>query len=163
MVLTVVATAAGSAAVIAYQPSLQRRAEAIQLAEAAAAGGGSAAAGNLVVDDGADDGKQAAKGKKKAAQESSPTWFNGAQVDTAAGIVQVRVQLDEGQIRDVQVLIGPHMTRHSVWLSRQATELLRAEVVQAQSADVDMITGATYTSTGYLQSLQAALDAAEGS
>jgi uncharacterized protein with FMN-binding domain len=89
-------------------------------------------------------------------------WTDGPAIRTKAGLVQVRVAIHKNKIRDVQLLQGPHGTRHSAWLSRRAVMILRHEVLNAQSADVDMISGATYTSDGYLRSLQAALDAAKG-
>jgi uncharacterized protein with FMN-binding domain len=91
------------------------------------------------------------------------SWSDGPEVETPAGVVQVRVGMVGSSIGDVQLVRGPHATRHSAWLSRQAATILRAEVLDAQSAGVDMISGATYTSEGYLHSLQAALDAAKGS
>jgi uncharacterized protein with FMN-binding domain len=50
----------------------------------------------------------------------------------------------------------------SLRISQQAEPLLRNEALQAQSANVDLLSGATYTSEGYARSLQGALDKAAG-
>ncbi len=47
-------------------------------------------------------------------------------------------------------------------ISQYAAPVLRSEALQAQSAQIDLVSGATYTSDGYAQSLQAALDQAHG-
>ena len=58
----------------------------------------------------------------------------------------------------VTALRLPHRLPMDVRLSRPAARRLEREVISAQSADVDMVSGATYTSQGYLRSLQSALD-----
>lgn len=84
----------------------------------------------------------------------------GALVETPYGRVQVRVSLLGHRITDV---IAAHLTDSSstsVDISARAAPILRQEALSAQSADIDMVSGATYTSEGYRTSLQAALDAA---
>ena len=65
-----------------------------------------------------------------------------------------------GAITDVTPLQLTDSDSRSVAISNAAAPRLHDEVLQAQSADVSMVGGATYTSEGYLTSLQAALDAA---
>jgi uncharacterized protein with FMN-binding domain len=79
---------------------------------------------------------------------------------TRYGIVQVQVTLSGNQIVDVQALQLPSAKTKSQQISTSAEPRLLQEVLAAQSAQVDTISGATYTSIGYQQSLQAALDAA---
>ena len=74
------------------------------------------------------------------------------------GDVQVRVTLDNGRITDVQPLKMPSDRRRSAEITQAATPILHDEVLQAQSAVIDLVSGATYTSDAYAQSLQAALD-----
>ena len=88
--------------------------------------------------------------------------FTGQTVDTPYGPVQVRLQLQAGRIVDVTALQTPDSAGYSRQLARYAVPLLRSEVLRAQSADIDTISGATYTSEGYAQSAQAALDRAHG-
>jgi uncharacterized protein with FMN-binding domain len=85
---------------------------------------------------------------------------DGPAVTTPYGDVQVEVVLTGGRITDVRALHLTDSGGHSRRISAYAAPLLRAEVLAAQSAHVDMVSGATFTSEGYLGSLQAALDAA---
>ncbi len=86
--------------------------------------------------------------------------LTGNAVQTPYGDVQIQVTLQNGTITDVQALQLPNDRGHSAEISQYASPQLRSEVLQAQSAQVDTISGATYTSEGYVQSLQSALDQA---
>jgi uncharacterized protein with FMN-binding domain len=85
---------------------------------------------------------------------------DGDPVDNNYGTVQVRVTLRGNQIVDVQPLQMPFDHQRSLEISQQAAPLLRQEVLQAQSANIQLLSGATYTSDSYAQSLQSALDKA---
>ena len=74
------------------------------------------------------------------------------------GDVQVQVTIDHGQITSVTAPQLPHDRRRSQEISNYAAPILSQEALQAQSANIDSVSGATYTSEGYAQSLQAALD-----
>lgn len=86
--------------------------------------------------------------------------YQGAVVSTRFGSVQVQVTVKAGVITDVTALHLTDEDRRSVQISNSAAPLLRSEVLSAQSANVQTISGATITSDAYLSSLQAALDAA---
>jgi uncharacterized protein with FMN-binding domain len=90
--------------------------------------------------------------------------FTGQKTGTAVqipfGTVQVQVTFQNGKITDVQPVQMPSDQRHSQEISTAVAPMLHDEVLQAQSAQVNTISGATYTSMGYLQSLQSALDQA---
>ncbi len=86
--------------------------------------------------------------------------FDGAQVQTRFGTVQVRVTIQDGKITEVTALQLTDAERKSAQISSRAAPVLRSEVLQAQSANVQTVGGATVTSDAYLTSLQAALDAA---
>ncbi|QCP00297.1 FMN-binding protein [Arthrobacter sp. 24S4-2] len=86
--------------------------------------------------------------------------YAGSVVQTRFGAVQVQITMKAGSITDVQALQLTDDDRKSVQISNRAAPLLRAEVLAAQSADVQTIGGATVTSDAYLNSLQAAIDAA---
>jgi uncharacterized protein with FMN-binding domain len=94
-----------------------------------------------------------------AAAKSAGT-YDGAVVQTRFGAVQVQITVSSGTITDVTALQLTDAERKSVQISNRAAPLLRAEVLTAQSASVQTISGATVTSVAYLNSLQAALDAA---
>lgn len=84
----------------------------------------------------------------------------GALVATPYGDVQVRVAFTGKHITDVRALRLTDRSGTSVSISAQAEPILRQEALDAQSAQIDMVSGATYTSEGYVQSLQSAIDAA---
>ena len=84
--------------------------------------------------------------------------IDGPIAPTDYGDVQVRVTLNGTQIVDVQPLMMPNDRSRSVRISQEAGPLLRQEVLRAQSANIDFVSGATYTSDGYIRSLQGALD-----
>jgi hypothetical protein len=85
----------------------------------------------------------------------------GAVASTQWGPVQVQVTLDGGgTITSVQVLQRPSGNGVDDQINSQALPILTRETIDAQSAQIDMVSGATVTSTGYLQSLQSALDQA---
>jgi uncharacterized protein with FMN-binding domain len=86
--------------------------------------------------------------------------FRGATEQTPFGPMQVAAVISGGRLTDVKVLQKTNQGGRSVQISNQADPMLRSEVLQAQSANVSTIGGATYTSEGYLQSLQSALDQA---
>ena len=86
--------------------------------------------------------------------------YPGSVVQTRFGSVQVQITVQAGKITDVTALQLTDAERKSVQISNRAAPLLRDEVLQAQSADVQTISCATVTSEAYLNSLQAALDAA---
>jgi uncharacterized protein with FMN-binding domain len=84
--------------------------------------------------------------------------LTGAAVQDPYGTVQVVATLKRGRITDVQAVALPLDNDRSRSINTAAAPLLRTEVLRAQSAQVDVISGATYTSQAYAQSLQAALD-----
>jgi uncharacterized protein with FMN-binding domain len=74
--------------------------------------------------------------------------------------VQVQAVIAGGKITDVVPLQLTDVGSLSGEIDQQAVPMLKSEVLSSQSANVDTVGGATYTSQGYLNSLQAALDAA---
>jgi uncharacterized protein with FMN-binding domain len=88
--------------------------------------------------------------------------YTGPQIDAQYGLVQVQAVIHNGKIADVQVLQYPSDRRTSVRINNVALPWLKQEVIQAQTANVDLITGATLTSEAYEMSLNSALDQAKG-
>ena len=76
------------------------------------------------------------------------------------GQVQVRATLASGRITAVDVLRTPDENAHDRQVNAAAVPVLVRETLAAQSTRIDMVSGATFTSTGYVRSLQAALDRA---
>ena len=85
---------------------------------------------------------------------------DGAVVGTQYGSVQVRVSFTGKKITNVHALQLTDSSRTSVSISAGAAPTLRREALAAQSAQIDVVSGATYTSEAYQQSLQSAIDAA---
>ncbi|MFC8235023.1 FMN-binding protein [Streptomyces sp. NPDC057284] len=91
----------------------------------------------------------------------SPTGtFTGAPVDTQYGTVQVAATLSKGKITAVKVLRAPDRSGRDQEIAAYALPRLTQEAIGAQSAHIDAVSGASYTSQGYIQSLQSALDQA---
>jgi uncharacterized protein with FMN-binding domain len=88
------------------------------------------------------------------------TVVDGSVAQTRWGPVQVQVTIAGGRIINVTVLQQPNGNRRDQEINAYAIPQLNQEVLAAQSARIDTVGGATVTSDGYLQSLQAALDAA---
>ena len=82
----------------------------------------------------------------------------GPVVQTPFGSVQVRVTSHGRRIVNVTAVQLPGDTGYSQLLSQTAGPRLRQEALTAQSAHIDAVSGATYTSDGYARSLQSALD-----
>jgi uncharacterized protein with FMN-binding domain len=82
----------------------------------------------------------------------------GSSVQTRYGPVQVSVTFAAGQITDVQALQVPGGHHESVQFNARATPILAQEIISAQSGQLDTVSGATYTSEAYAQSVQSAID-----
>ena len=86
--------------------------------------------------------------------------FTGATESTRYGDVQVQITVENGALTDVTALQLTDHDQRSVSISNRAAPVLRQQVLAAQSANVQGVSGATYTSDGYLRSVQSALDQA---
>jgi len=83
--------------------------------------------------------------------------YTGQTVDVNYGLVQVQTTIQSGKIAAVQFLQYPNDRRTSQQINSIAMPYLQQEAIQAQSANVDIISGATLTSEGFQMSLQSAL------
>ncbi|MGV8886122.1 MAG: FMN-binding protein [Microbacteriaceae bacterium] len=86
--------------------------------------------------------------------------YTGDSVGTRFGNVQVAITVSSGSLTDVTATHLTDADNRSVSISNRAAPVLRSEVLASQSARVSLVSGATYTSDAYLQSLQSALDRA---
>ncbi len=91
---------------------------------------------------------------------STSTTYTGDAVGTRYGDVQVEITVVAGKVTAAQVLQVPWSNRKDQQINAAAVPVLNDEAVSAQSASIDMVSGATYTSEGYIGSLQSALDQA---
>jgi uncharacterized protein with FMN-binding domain len=88
------------------------------------------------------------------------TWTGADEFAGNYGDVQVQLVVRGGRITDVVAVTMPTDRRRSAQISQDAGPQLHDEVLQAQGATIDTVSGATYTSDAYAQSVQAALDRA---
>ena len=88
------------------------------------------------------------------------TTVTGSTASTRWGDVQVSITVTDGKITAVDVPEYPTGNGKDREINADALPVLTQETLAAQSADIDMVSGATVTSQGYLQSLQSALDKA---
>lgn len=103
---------------------------------------------------------QAAKGASSGGTKEKSGSVTGDLVQTPYGDVQVRIWFSGKRITQVHAVHLTDSSSTSVSISQGAAPTLREEALSAQSAQIDMVSGATYTSQGYIQSLQSAIDAA---
>jgi uncharacterized protein with FMN-binding domain len=104
-------------------------------------------------------GSASASPSASATSEAAKT-YNGSVASTRWGDVQVTITVAGGKITDVGVPIYPSENGRDQEINAYALPTLRQETLDAQSASINTVSGATVTSDGYIQSLQAALDAA---
>ncbi|MFI8305807.1 FMN-binding protein [Streptomyces sp. NPDC085927] len=144
-----------------YKKSLQSaldKAKAAGAAEAAENGGGSAADASAG-DGSAGSGQGGGGGDARAALEDGTV--TGDAVQTEYGAVQVRITVEGGKITKAEAVQAPKGGQ-SDRVTNQSVPRLNQAVVKTGGADVDAVSGATYTSAGYKKSLQSALDQAGG-
>nr|WP_132050141.1 FMN-binding protein [Curtobacterium sp. PhB136] len=106
---------------------------------------------------GASGTENASSGSGSSAADGT---YTGTAVSTRYGDVQVEVIVAGGKLTEVTALQLTDDDPRSSMISAQAAPVLRQEALTAQSAQIDTVSGATYTSDGYIQSLQSALDQA---
>ena len=126
---------------------------------AASTGNAAGSSSELDTSDSSGTGTSGTTGSAGAAAKAGGT-YDGDVVQTRFGSVQVQITVKAGTITDVTALKLTDHEGRSVQISNYDAPILRSEVLQAQSADVQTVGGATVTSDAYLTSLQAALDAA---
>jgi uncharacterized protein with FMN-binding domain len=88
------------------------------------------------------------------------TSYTGSAAQTRYGPVQVQVTVKNGKVVSADAVVYPTNGPRDAQINSYAIPALNAEAVSAGSASIDMVSGATFTSEGYLSSLQSALDQA---
>ncbi|WP_328887807.1 FMN-binding protein [Streptomyces sp. NBC_00316] len=147
IVLASAATVSGMVLLLSLKPHTTPRA-----AVAAPSVGSSASAGS-----GGSSGSTGSSGSATGTKT-----VTGDSVQTRYGPVQVRVTVKNGKLTDVTAVTYPQENPRDQQINSYAIPRLTREALAAQSADIDTVTGATYTSDGYRTSLQSALDQADG-
>lgn len=125
--------------------------------ESAGSGGPPLAAGR----GGSRSGEASRSGGSGGAKGGRPSGtYTGPVIHVLYGPVQVSVALKNGKLVDVKALQLPTEHPQSLFISEQVAPLLRSEALKAQSAEINIVTGATFTSEGFAQSLAQALSRA---
>jgi len=150
IILTIASTAAALVLLFSYRTST---------------GSGDVAAKTIVSSAAADGAWAAVPASHAPSAAATPQGaavkvINGSTVQTEYGPVQVQITVAGGRITAADAVQYPTAQRRDVQINRQAVPMLNAEVLAAQSATIDAVSGASYTNDGYIQSLQAALDLA---
>ena len=108
---------------------------------------------------GSGDGTSSSDDSSNSGTSGSKT-YTGSVAQTRWGPVQVIITVSGGKITDVAVPTYPNGNNRDQEINAYALPALTQETLSKQSADIDTVSGATVTSDGYKESLQAALDAA---
>ncbi|MBO4272786.1 FMN-binding protein [Microbispora triticiradicis] len=95
-----------------------------------------------------------------AGATSGERTVTGDPADTRWGPVQVEIVISGGRMAGIKVLVAPQDNHRDVEINNEALPILDEEALSARSAQIDVVSGATYTSDGYIRSLQSALDKA---
>lgn len=121
-------------------------------------GSGSSSSGSS----GSSSGSSGSSGSSSSGSSSSSATktYDGDTAQTRWGPVQVRITVQGGKITNAEAIVYPNGNGRDAEINSYALPVLNQETVQAQSANIDMVSGATVTSDGYLQSLQSAIDQA---
>ena len=96
-------------------------------------------------------------GAKSAGHGFVDGTYTGPAADAYYGLIQIQASIQGGRLTALKVLKYPNDRRTSISINRQALPMLRDEAISAQSANVDIISGATLTSRAFIQSLGGAL------
>lgn len=152
----------GSAAIVAigWQAGVGTLMSSLPQSQAAASGTTSGANSSTSTNSTPTDTSSQAATTAPVASGPADGTYDGSVVNTRFGTVQVQAVISGGKITDVIAVKLTDADRKSIQISQQVAPMVRSEVLTAQSAKVANISGGTYTTQAYLQSLQSALDAA---
>lgn len=125
----------------------------------------SAVSTSIVAQSGTDTGTTSGDGPAagtsgSGSSSSAAKTYTGDAVSTRFGDVQVEITVKNGKITASVVLQVPWSNGKDKEINSYAVPILNSEAVDQQSANIDMVSGATYTSQGYIGSLQSAIDQA---
>lgn len=150
IVLAFMSTLAAVVMMFGYRTSTPSPVSVATTTVAAATAGGDA---------GTASGSTTAAAPQSATSTGSST-VTGDVVETRWGPVQVAITVSSGTITAATAVQVPSENGKDVEINERAVPVLTSETVSAQSAQIDSVSGATYTSDGYITSLQSALDKA---
>ena len=157
--IVLAATVAGTAGLLAFHPHTSAVPTATAATAAASAPAGAATSTTASSGGGSGSGSGSSGGSSSSSSASAVSGTaTGASISTQYGPVQVRVTVKDGKITAIQGLVLTGNDPRSAQISSFAEPTLQQEALSKQSAAIDAVSGATFTSAGYAQSLQSALD-----
>jgi ribosomal protein L15 len=163
VVIALAITAVGLVLLLGYKTSTPKAATSPPAAVSSSGTSGSSGSGSTGAGGAGGAGSAGGAGGTGGAGGSGATRTAVGDVsETRWGPVQIKVTETGGKITDVQAVQYPQGNEHDLEINSQALPMLRSEALKAQSARIDMVSGATVTSEGYLTSLQSALDKLHG-
>lgn len=156
VILTILGTAAGLVALLSFKShsatpaATPVSAPATSTSGSGSGGSGSAGGSDSPIGSGSFSGSSSGAGKT----------VTGSAASTIYGPVQVQIVVQDGKVTAARAVEYPQETSMDEQINAFAIPTLSREAVSDDSAKIDMVSGATYTSQGYLSSLQSALDRA---
>ena len=162
IVVAVMGTISGLVLLFSYHTSRNEGSTAV--AGSASSGGSASASGSS---NGSSSGQsngsssgQASGSSNGSAGSATSGSYTGSSVMTRWGAVQVQITVADGKITAAKAVEYPQANPRDRQINAYALPVLAQEATQAQSANIDAVSGATVTSDGYIQSLQSAIDQA---
>jgi uncharacterized protein with FMN-binding domain len=156
-ILAITATIAGLVALLSFKshvPAVAAATSGTGVSSGGTSGAGSSGSGSAGTTSG---GAGFATGKQTDIPADERT-VTGNVANTIYGPVQIQLVVMGSKIVKVSVLQQPSNTIHDIQIGQFAFPRLIGETLAAQDAKIDSVSGATYTSGGYIQSLQSAVD-----
>ncbi len=162
VILAVTATIAGLVALLSFKshvPAIAAATSGTGVSSGGTSGSGSGSgSGASGSGSGSSSGGQGFATGKQTGLTVSEHTVTGNVANTIYGPVQIQLVVKDNKIVKVSVLQQPSNTIHDIQIGQFAFPRLIAETLAAQNAKIDSVSGATYTSGGYIQSLQTAVD-----
>jgi uncharacterized protein with FMN-binding domain len=147
-ILAIIGTVAGLVALLSF------KSHAPSVPTASTGNGGVSSSSSASTNSLGDNFPTAVQGSLAAGERT----VTGNVANTVYGPVQIQLVVRGSTIIKVAVLQQPTSTIHDIQIGQFAFPKLIGETLAAQSAKIDAVSGATYTSAGYIRSLQSALD-----
>jgi FMN-binding domain len=159
-ILAVTATIAGLVALLSFKSHVPAVAAAsgTGVSSGGTSGSGSGSGSGSSGSGGSTSGGQGFATGKQTGLPADEHTVTGNVANTIYGPVQIQLVVKDSKIVKVSVLQQPSNTIHDIQIGQFAFPRLIGETLAAQNAKIDSISGATYTSGGYIQSLQSAVD-----
>jgi len=158
VILAIVGTVAGLVVLLSFKTHSTSAAATPPAAISGTSGQASAPAGSPSASSSSSGSPSASKSASSIA--GAAKTVTGTATDTIYGPVQVQITVKNGKVTAAQAVEYPQGSPRDQQINSYAIPVLNQEAVSASSASIDAVSGATYTSGGYITSLQSALDKA---